>query len=206
MYKRQLFLQAKAQSLVNKAVEADEKVKKVKATPEDDVEGSMGWLAKLGLYMAQGRSAGQVDAQKLIKQHNEEAKAAAIKAAEEEKQAYLDEAAKLQDDLIALKSKKKLGDYVPDPKLSLIHISLCLQTGFKDLLKKWILHRVVFYVMVHGAPITYPLMKYEIKVYKISVCPFEYKSFDNVQHIVNLAAQPYSLPGTLLVFCLPFLF
>ena len=115
-YIQMLFLQAKAQSLVNKAVEADEKVNKVKATPEDDVEGSMGWLAKLGLYMAQGRSAGQVDAQKLIKQHNEEAKAAAIKAAEEEKQTYLDEAAKLQDDLIALKSKKKLGDYVPDPK------------------------------------------------------------------------------------------
>lgn len=115
-YIQMLFLQAKAQSLVGKAVEADEKVAKIKATPEGDVEGSMGWLSRLGLYMAQGESAGQIDAQKLIKQHNEEAKEAAIKAAEDEKQAYLDEAAKLQDDLIALKSKKKLGDYVPDPK------------------------------------------------------------------------------------------
>ena len=41
-YIQMLFLQAKAQSLVNKAVEADEKVNEVKATPESDVEGSMG--------------------------------------------------------------------------------------------------------------------------------------------------------------------
>lgn len=115
-YIQMLFLQAKAQSLVNKAIEADEKVAQVKATPEDDVDGSMGWFQKMLLYSAQGESNGQIDARKLIKQHNQEAKEAAIKSAEEEKQAYLDEAAKLQDELIALKSKKKLGDYVPDPK------------------------------------------------------------------------------------------
>lgn len=115
-YIQMLFLQAKAQSLVNKAVEADEKVAQVKATPEDDVEGSMGWFSKMGLYLAQGESHGQIDAQKLINQHNKEAKEAAVKAAEEERQAYLDEAAKLQDDLMALKKKTKLGDYVPDPK------------------------------------------------------------------------------------------
>lgn len=115
-YIQMLFLQAKAQSLVNKAIEADEKVAQVKATPEDDVDGSMGWFKKMLLYSAQGESNGQIDAQKLIKQHNREAKEAAIKSAEEEKQAYLDEAAKLQDELIALKSKKKLGDFVPDPK------------------------------------------------------------------------------------------
>lgn len=114
-YIQMLFLQAKAQSLVNKAVEADEKVAQVNAMPEDDVEGSMGWFAKMGLYMAQSESGGQVDAQKLINQHNKEAKEAAIKAAKEERQAYLDEAAKLQDELVALKSKKKLGGYVPDP-------------------------------------------------------------------------------------------
>lgn len=115
-YIQMLFLQAKAQSLVNKAVEADEKVAQVKATPEADVEGSMGWFSKMGLYMAQSESHGQIDAQKLINQHNKEAKEAAVKAAEEERQAYLDEAAKLQDDLMALKKKTKLGDYVPDPK------------------------------------------------------------------------------------------
>lgn len=115
-YIQMLFLQAKAQSLVNKAVEADEKVAQVKATPEDDVDGSMGWFKKMLLYSAQGESNGQIDARKLIDQHNKEAKEAAIKSAEEEKQAYLDEAAKLQDDLMALKKKTKLGDFVPDPK------------------------------------------------------------------------------------------
>lgn len=115
-YIQMLFLQAKAQSLVNKAVEADEKVAQVKATPADDVDGSMGWFKKMLLYSAQGQSKGQVDAQKLIDQHNKEAKEAAIKSAEEEKQAYLDKAAKLQEDLMALKKKTKLGDFVPDPK------------------------------------------------------------------------------------------
>ena len=115
-YIQMLFLQAKAQSLVNKAVEADEKVAQVKATPEADVEGSMGWFSKMGLYLAQGQTHGQIDAQKLISQHNKEAKEAAVKAAEEERQAYLDEAAKLQEDLMALKKKTKLGDYIPDPK------------------------------------------------------------------------------------------
>lgn len=115
-YIQMLFLQAKAQSLVNKAVEADEKVAQVKATPEDDVDGSMGWFKKMLLYSAQGESNGQIDARKLIDQHNKEAKEAAIKSAEEEKQAYLEEAAKLQDDLMALKKKTKLGDFVPDPK------------------------------------------------------------------------------------------
>ena len=62
-YIQMLFLQAKAQSLVNKAVEADEKVNEVKATPESDVEGSMGWFSKMGLYMAQSESYGQIDAQ-----------------------------------------------------------------------------------------------------------------------------------------------
>ena len=69
-YIQMLFLQAKAQSLVNKAVEADEKVNEVKATPESDVEGSMGWFSKMGLYMAQSESYGQIDAQTLIEKQD----------------------------------------------------------------------------------------------------------------------------------------
>lgn len=45
-YIQMLFLQAKAQNLVNKAVEADEKVATIKATDKDDVDGSMGWFQK----------------------------------------------------------------------------------------------------------------------------------------------------------------
>ena len=112
-YIQMLFLQAKAQSLVNKAIEADEKVAQVKATPEDDVDGSMGWFKKMLLYSAQGESNGQIDAQKLIDQHNKEAKEAAIKAAEEEKQAYLDEATKLTGRTDRLKIKKETGRLRP---------------------------------------------------------------------------------------------
>ena len=71
-YIQMLFLQAKAQSLVNKAVEADEKVNEVKVTPESDVEGSMGWFSKMGLRMAQAESYGQFDAEALIEKHNKE--------------------------------------------------------------------------------------------------------------------------------------
>lgn len=112
-YIQMLFLQAKAQSLVNKAVEADEKVAQVKATPEDDVEGSMGWFAKMGLYMAQGESHGQIDAQALIEKHNKEAKETAIKGAEEQRDAYLDEAAKLQEEAAKLAKKTGIGGFVP---------------------------------------------------------------------------------------------
>lgn len=112
-YIQMLFLQAKAQSLVNKAVEADEKVAQVKATPDNDVEGSMGWFAKMGLYMAQGESHGQIDAQALIEEHNKEAKEAAIKGAEEQRDAYLDEAAKLQEEAAKLAKKTGIGGFVP---------------------------------------------------------------------------------------------
>ena len=113
-YIQMLFLQAKAQSLVNKAVEADEKVNEVKVTPESDVEGSMGWFSKMGLRMAQAESYGQFDAEALIEKHNKEAKAAAIKAAEEQRDAYLDEAKKLQEEYAELGKKSGIGGFV-DP-------------------------------------------------------------------------------------------
>ena len=111
-YIQMLFLQAKAQSLVNKAVEADEKVNEVKATPESDVEGSMGWFSKMGLYMAQSESYGQIDAQALIEKHNKEAKDAAVKAAEEQRDAYLEEARKLQEEYAELGKKSGIGGFV----------------------------------------------------------------------------------------------
>ena len=111
-YIQMLFLQAKAQSLVNKAVEADEKVNEVKATPESDVDGSMGWFSKMGLYMAQGDSYGQIDAQALIKKYNKEAKDAAVRAAEEQRDAYLEEAKKLQEEYAGLGKKSGIGGFV----------------------------------------------------------------------------------------------
>jgi hypothetical protein len=115
-YIQMLFLQAKAQSLVNKAVEADEKVATIKGTDEDDVDGSMGWFQKMLLYSAQGESNGQIDAQKLIEQHNKEAKEAAIKSAEEERDAYLEEAAKLQEEAAKIGKDSGIGGHVEPEK------------------------------------------------------------------------------------------
>ena len=88
-YIQMLFLQAKAQALVNKAVEADDKVNKLKATDADDVDGSMGWFKKSLLYFAQSETNGQIDASAIIKEENEKNKEQAIADAE-----------KLRDDLL----------------------------------------------------------------------------------------------------------
>lgn len=117
-YIQMLFLQAKVQSLVNKAVEADEKVNEVKAMNPDDVEGSMGWFSKMGLYLAQSDSYGQIDAGALIEQHNKEVKDKAVKAAEENRDAYLDEAKKLQDEYAELGKSSGIGNHVKPTKLN----------------------------------------------------------------------------------------
>lgn len=88
-YIQMLFMQAKAQALVNKAVEADDKVNKLKATDAGDVEGAVGWLKKGLLYFGQGAGNGQIDAAAIIKETNEKNKQHAIADAE-----------RLRDDLL----------------------------------------------------------------------------------------------------------
>ena len=51
-YIQMLFLQAKAQAMVNKAVEADEELNKHLATKPGNADTDMGWFSKMGLYMA----------------------------------------------------------------------------------------------------------------------------------------------------------
>ena len=108
-YIQMLFLQAKAQSLVNKAVEADEKVNKAEATPEAEYDTWWGYGGKVDRFFSSNQGYKNSNNGKWKKEE-------AVKAAKEEKQAYLDEASKLQDELAALKKKSKLGDFVPDPK------------------------------------------------------------------------------------------
>ena len=115
-YIRMLFLQAKVQSLVNKATEADEKVNEIKASRPEDVDGSMGWFARMGLYMAQSESHGQVDAQALISEYNKEAKEKAVREAEKVRDGYLAEARKLQEEYLGIGKEFDLGDHAkPDP-------------------------------------------------------------------------------------------
>lgn len=108
-YIQMLFLQAKAQSLVNKAVDADEKVNKAEATPEAEYDTWWGYGGKVDRFFSSNQGYKNSNNGKWKKEE-------AVKAAKEEKQAYLDEASKLQDELAALKKKSKLGDFVPDPK------------------------------------------------------------------------------------------
>lgn len=115
-YIQMLFLQAKVQSLVNKATEADEKVNEIKASKPEDVDGSMGWFARMGLYMAQSESYGQVDAQSMISEYNEKAKEKAVREAEEVRDGYLAEARKLQEEYQNIGKEFDLGDHTkPDP-------------------------------------------------------------------------------------------
>lgn len=115
-YIRMLFLQAKVQSLVNKATEADEKVNEIKASRPEDVDGSMGWFARMGLYMAQSDSYGRVDAQSMISEYNEKAKEKAVREAEEVRDGYLAEAQKLQEEYLNIGKEFELGDHAkPDP-------------------------------------------------------------------------------------------
>ncbi|GAB6863705.1 coiled-coil domain-containing protein [Bacteroides acidifaciens] len=115
-YIQMLFLQAKVQSLVNKATEADEKVNEIKASKPEDVDGSMGWFARMGLYMAQSESYGQVDAQSMISEYNEKAKEKAVREAEEVRDGYLAEARKLQEEYLDIGKEFDLGDHAkPDP-------------------------------------------------------------------------------------------
>lgn len=118
-YIQMLFLQAKVQSLVNKATEADEKVNEIKASKPEDVDGSMGWFARMGLYMAQSESYGRVDAQSMISEYNEKAKEKAVREAEEVRDGYLAEARKLQEEYLDIGKEFDLGDHAkPDPNVA----------------------------------------------------------------------------------------
>ena len=110
-YIQMLFLQAKVQSLVNKATEADEKVNEIKASKPEDVDGSMGWFARMGLYMAQSESYGQVDAQSMISEYNEKAKEKAVREAEKVRDDYLAEARKLQEEYLIIGKEFDLGGH-----------------------------------------------------------------------------------------------
>lgn len=90
-YIMMLFAQAKAQDLIDKAVKADEKLKEIQATPDEDVEGSMSWWKKGLLYFGQAQSEGQFDAAELIKEENKKNKEKRIKELEETIEGYKQE-------------------------------------------------------------------------------------------------------------------
>ena len=116
-YIQMLFLQAKVQALINKATEADEQVNTLQATPADKVKGATGgfgrWMAKVG--GAQMRILpSEMDRE--VDKSNEEVKARLVQAAREQRDAYLDEAKKLVEDIADLGKESGLGGFIAPPK------------------------------------------------------------------------------------------
>lgn len=110
-YIQMLFLQAKAQALVNKAVEADEELNKHKATKPGNADTDMGWFAKMGLYMAQSESNGTYDAQSAIDNYNQEQYNKRTKELEKKRDDYLADAAKLIDEAASIGKDNNIGGH-----------------------------------------------------------------------------------------------
>lgn len=110
-YIQMLFLQAKAQALVNKAVEADEELNKHKATKPGNADTDMGWFAKMGLYMAQSESNGTYDAQSAIDNYNQEQYNKRTKELEKKRDDYLADAAKLTDEAASIGKDNNIGGH-----------------------------------------------------------------------------------------------
>lgn len=114
-YIQMLFLQAKAQALVNKAVEADEKVTKHKATKPGNAESDMGWFARIGHYLMQSESNGMYDGHAAVERYNKEAYNKRTKELEAERDSYLKQAADLEKQAASIGKSANIGGHsAPD--------------------------------------------------------------------------------------------
>lgn len=115
-YIQMLFLQAKAQALVNKAVEADEKVNKHKATKPGNSDSDMEWFARMGHYMMQSESNGMYDGHAAVERYNKEAYNKRTKELEAERDSYLKQAADLEKQAASIGKKANIGGHAAPDK------------------------------------------------------------------------------------------
>lgn len=115
-YIQMLFLQAKAQALVNKAVEADEKVAKHKATKPGNAESDMGWFARMGHYWMQSESNGMYDGHTAVERYNKEAYNKRTKELEAERDSYLKQAADLEKQAASIGKSANIGGHAAPGK------------------------------------------------------------------------------------------
>ena len=114
-YIQMLFLQAKAQALVNKAVEADEKVNKHKATKPGNADSDMGFFARMGHYMMTAESHGAYDGYAAIERYNKEAYDKRTKELEAERDGCLKQAADLEKQAASIGKSNNIGGHsAPD--------------------------------------------------------------------------------------------
>lgn len=105
-YIQLLFLQAKAQSLVNKAVEADEQVNEIDAAPESDYDFWWGAGGKVDRFFSRSKDTdGAKRAKEMAKRDKEVIR-----------DAYLEEAKALQKEMTEMKKANGLGGYVEPDK------------------------------------------------------------------------------------------
>lgn len=116
-YIQMLFLQAKTQSLVNKAAEADEEVNKLKAMKPEDVEGGHGsvfrFFAKMGAANV-GMTPQEMDAE--VDKENLQNQEAKIKAAEAKVEDYLKQAEELTRQRLQIGKDNNLGGHTKPDK------------------------------------------------------------------------------------------
>lgn len=133
-YTQVMFLQAKQQSLLSKAIEADQKVEETKKTMAEDVDGSMGWFMKAMMYNAQGQSHGTFDAQAAIDEHNTTNKAKVIADAEAERDAYLKEMESLYKNEVDIAKENNINEVVAGSVADLENTIAIKRKALKELI------------------------------------------------------------------------
>lgn len=106
-YVQSLFLQAKAQSLINKAVTADEKVNEIDAKPDNSYDTWWGSGGKIDRFFGSNTTK---------EQNINSVKSALKKEAENERDAYLKEAEDLQKEIAEFNKKNGIGVFIEPQK------------------------------------------------------------------------------------------
>ncbi len=115
-YIRMLFLQAKAQALVNKAVEADDKLNKHKSLSPDEADTSMGWFKKGLLHFGSAISNGAINSREIIKSSNKAAYDKMTKELSSERDKLLKEAATLEKQAANIGKEYHIGGHAAPSK------------------------------------------------------------------------------------------
>lgn len=111
-----LFLQAKAQALVNKAVEADDKLNKHKSLSPDEADTSMGWFKKGLLHFGSAISNGAINSREIIKSSNKAAYDKMTKELSSERDKLLKEAATLEKQAANIGKEYHIGGHAAPSK------------------------------------------------------------------------------------------
>lgn len=108
-YIQMLFLQAKVQSLINKATEADERVQEAEAKPESDYDTWWGYGGKVDRFFSDNQRYKNSPNGVWLKKE-------AVAAAKKEREAYLDEAKNLMDEIANIGKDFNIGGFITPPK------------------------------------------------------------------------------------------